>query len=82
MADGRPNDAMLMKYDTELQERNAAVQGMIRVAQEQDRDLNASERENLNGHKERIVELRSLTSSPTPRSPSRPTPAWRKLTGR
>jgi HK97 family phage major capsid protein len=60
MADGRPNDAMLMKYDTELQERNAAVQGMIRVAQEQDRDLNASERENLNGHKERIVELRSL----------------------
>src|SRR5262245_23037536 len=48
------NDAMIQRLEQELEERNAAVQGIISGAQDGSRDLTATETETVNGLRERI----------------------------
>lgn len=56
---GRANDAMIVRLQRELEERSAAVDGIIATAQDSERDLNSSERETLQNLRGRITELRT-----------------------
>lgn len=59
MANSHANDAMIRRLEKELEERNAAAQGIIANAQDKERDLNEAETETLAGIRERMTELRS-----------------------
>ena len=59
MANSHANDAMIRRLEKELEERNAAVQGLIANAQDGERDLNEAEKETLESLKDRMVEIRS-----------------------
>jgi HK97 family phage major capsid protein len=53
------NDAMIRRYEKELEERNAAAQALIANAQDAERDLNEPEKETLGGLRTRMTEIRS-----------------------
>jgi HK97 family phage major capsid protein len=59
MARSHASDAMIRRLQTELEERNTHAQGIIRAAQDDERDLNEAEKTTLAGLRERMVELRS-----------------------
>ncbi len=59
MARSHASDAMISRLQTELEERNTHAQGIIRAAQDDERDLNDAEKKTLGGLRERMVELRS-----------------------
>lgn len=59
MAKSHASDAMIRRLQTELEERNTHAQGIIRAAQDDERDLNEAEKTTLAGLRERMVELRS-----------------------
>jgi HK97 family phage major capsid protein len=52
------NDAMIRRLQTELEERSAAVQGIISGAQDGSRDLNETETETLHGLRDRMGEIK------------------------
>ena len=54
MANSHANDAMIRRLEKELEERNAAAQGIIGNAQDGERDLNDAEKETLAGIADRI----------------------------
>lgn len=56
---GHANDAMIRRLQKELEERTAAMQGIIATAQDGERDLNKAESETLAGLRDRITQLRS-----------------------
>ena len=51
------NDAMIRRLEKELEERNAAAQGIISNVQDAERDLNDAEKETLAGLRTRMGEL-------------------------
>ena len=53
------NDAMIRRLESELEERNAYVQGMIANAQDGERDLNDTEKSSLAETRSRMGELKS-----------------------
>ena len=53
------NDAMIRRLEGELEERNAYVQGMIANAQDGERDLNDTEKQQLAETRSRMGELKS-----------------------
>lgn len=53
------NDAMIRRLENELEERNAFVQGVITLAQENERDLNETEKVSLAETRSRMGELKS-----------------------
>lgn len=53
------NAAMIRRFDKELEERRSAINGLVANAQDQERDLNQSEKETIDGINARIVEIRS-----------------------
>ena len=57
MANSNANDAMIRRLEAELEERNAAVQGIIANANDADRDLNETEKETLGGLRGRMAEI-------------------------
>ena len=57
MAISDANDAMILRLEKELQERNSAAQGLIANANEGERDLNEAERETLSGIQTRMSQL-------------------------
>lgn len=57
MANSHANDAMIRRLEKELEERNAAAQGIISNAQDAERDLNDPEKETLGGLRTRMGEL-------------------------
>jgi HK97 family phage major capsid protein len=59
MARSHPSDAMIARLETELEERNTHSSGIIRAAQDDERDLNEAEQKTLAGLRERMVEIRS-----------------------
>ena len=63
MAGKQAADAMIARLQKELEERNYAAQGLIANAQDNDRDLNESEKETLQGVRERMSEIRSQLES-------------------
>jgi HK97 family phage major capsid protein len=59
MARSHASDAMISRLQNELEERNTHAQGIIRAAQDDERDLNDAEKKTLGGLRERMVEIRS-----------------------
>jgi len=59
MAKSHASDAMISRLQTELEERNTHAQGIIRAAQDDERDLNDAEKTTLHGLRDRMAELRS-----------------------
>jgi HK97 family phage major capsid protein len=59
MAKSHANDAMIRRLEQELEERNTHAQGIIRAAQDDERDLNDAEKATLGSLRDRIGELRS-----------------------
>jgi len=53
------NDAMIRRLERELEERNSAVQGLVANAQDDERDLNTSEQETINGLQQRMQAIQS-----------------------
>jgi HK97 family phage major capsid protein len=51
------NDAMIRRLERELEERNSAVQGLVSNAQDDERDLNPSEQETINGLQQRMQQI-------------------------
>jgi len=51
------NDAMIRRLESELEQRNSAVQGMIAQAEDEERDLNETESATIEGLKTRMKEL-------------------------
>ena len=47
MAGSQANDSMIRRLEKELEERNAAAQGIVSTAQDSERDLNDAERETM-----------------------------------
>lgn len=54
MPNSQANDAMIRRLEKELEERNAAAQGLIANAQDAERDLNDTEQSTLAGLRERM----------------------------
>jgi len=50
-------DAMIARLETELEQRNALIEGCIAAAQDNGRDLNSQEMEMIGGARERIAEV-------------------------
>ena len=59
MATSHSNDAMIRRLEQELEERNSHAQGIMRAAQDAERDLNEAEKETLKNLRDRMTELRS-----------------------
>ncbi len=57
MPDSRANDAMIRRFEKELEERNAAAQGIIANAEDASRDLNDAEKETLGGLRTRMGQI-------------------------
>jgi len=62
MPDSRANDAMIRRFEKELEERNSAAQGIIANAEDNSRDLNDAEKETLSGLRTRMGEIQSQLS--------------------
>src|SRR5690606_42137084 len=58
MANSHANDAMIRRLEKELNEGNAAAQGIIANAEAGERDLNPAEKETLAGLRSRMGELK------------------------
>lgn len=52
------NDAMIRRLEQELEERNSYAQGIIRNAEDQERDLNDTEKASLQEVEQRVASLR------------------------
>jgi HK97 family phage major capsid protein len=59
MPNSQANDAMIRRLEKELEERNAAAQGIIANAQDGERDLNDAESETLQGLRTRMGQLQA-----------------------
>src|SRR4249919_161144 len=57
MAESRQTDAMIMRLNKELEERNGFVEGIVTQAQDADRDLTDNEKEMAVQARSRIVAL-------------------------
>jgi HK97 family phage major capsid protein len=57
VADNHATDAMIRRFERELEERSSAANAIIANAQDSERDLNDSERETLGGLKVRMTEI-------------------------
>jgi HK97 family phage major capsid protein len=55
---GHASDAMIRRLQKELEERTAAMNGIVSTAQDSERDLNQSERDTMSHLRDRISELR------------------------
>ena len=62
MPDSRANDAMIRRFEKELEERNAAAQGIIANAEDASRDLNDAEKETLGGLRTRMGQIQDQLS--------------------
>jgi hypothetical protein len=59
MAKSHASDAMISRLQTELEERNTHAQGIIRAAQDDERDLNDAEQQTLAGLRSRMGDLQT-----------------------
>ena len=57
MANNHAQDAMIRRHEKELEERSSAAQAIIANAQDNERDLNDSEKETLAGLRTRMAEI-------------------------
>jgi HK97 family phage major capsid protein len=58
MAGSQANDSMIRRLEKELEERNAAVQGIIATAQDSERDLNDAEKETMGSLRDRMGHIK------------------------
>ncbi|MGH2373005.1 MAG: phage major capsid protein, partial [bacterium] len=58
MAGSQANDSMIRRLEKELEERNAAVQGIIATAQDTERDLNDAEKETMSSLRDRMGQIK------------------------
>jgi DNA repair exonuclease SbcCD ATPase subunit len=58
MAGYQANDSMIRRLERELEERNAAVQGIVSTAQDTERDLNDAEKETMASLRDRMGQIK------------------------
>jgi HK97 family phage major capsid protein len=58
MAGSQANDSMIRRLEKELEERNAAVQGIVSTAQDAERDLNDAEKETMGSLRDRMGQIK------------------------
>lgn len=59
MATSHAADALIRRLESELEERNSHAQGIIRAAQDDERDLSETEKTTLGGLRSRMSEIQS-----------------------
>jgi len=59
MARSHSSDALLARYQAELEERSTHAQAIMRTAQDEERDLNDAEKQTLTNLRSRMTELQS-----------------------